>query len=81
MKRDDEEDEEDLGFLIVKGKDGQKQLFVDLGKVKSLRFYGLSAAESVFLTEIACTTQVCTPKTETSACTSRPSSGRTSPSP
>ncbi|XP_026803498.3 DNA-directed primase/polymerase protein isoform X1 [Pangasianodon hypophthalmus] len=28
MKRD--EDEEDLGFLIVKGKDGKKQLFVDL---------------------------------------------------
>lgn len=28
-----EKDEEDLGFLIVKGKDGQKQLFVDLGKV------------------------------------------------
>lgn len=26
-------DEEDLGFLIVKGKDGQKQLFVDLGNV------------------------------------------------
>lgn len=31
--KQNEEDEEGLGFLIVKGKDGQKQLFVDLGKV------------------------------------------------
>ncbi|XP_060772644.1 DNA-directed primase/polymerase protein isoform X2 [Neoarius graeffei] len=48
-------DEEDLGFLIVKGKDGQKQLFVDLGvytKNRNFRLYkssklGKNAAFSV----------------------------------
>ncbi|KAF7686727.1 DNA-directed primase/polymerase protein [Silurus meridionalis] len=50
-----EEDEEDLSFLIVKGKDGQKQLFVDLGvytKNRNFRLYkssklGKNAAFSV----------------------------------
>ncbi|KAF5879966.1 DNA-directed primase/polymerase protein, partial [Clarias magur] len=51
----DEQDEEDLRFLIVKGKDGQKQLFVDLGvytKNRNFRLYkssklGKNAAFSV----------------------------------
>ncbi|XP_047672493.1 DNA-directed primase/polymerase protein [Tachysurus fulvidraco] len=54
-KRMKHEDEEDLSFLIVKGKDGQKQLFVDLGvytKNRNFRLYkssklGKNAAFSV----------------------------------
>lgn len=33
MRHEEEDEDKDLGFWIVKGKDGQKQLFVDLGTV------------------------------------------------